>query len=341
MIKSRIHRILLIRIKYLGEVVLTTPVIKNLRTHFPEAEICLLTREGYAPIMEDNPDLSRTILMSSRDKASGFIKQVRACEFDLVIDLSNTWRTGLLARLSGARYRAGAHKGIARLFYNRLRRPDKAQQDVVDDYLSFLAPLGCETERHDTQVLLTEKEREWAQFYLLSGGIVPEKPLVAIHPGSRLESRVWPFERFVTLVAALHAQGLQVVFIQGGPDEGPMLQRLMDQVPNEVICADNMPVRRLGSLLAQANVLVSSYSGLMHLGAAVGTKIIGIFGPDAPEYWFPYPQKAGHQAIFAEVQCRPCQELECPLGTLECMQQVTVETVVAAVNESMSADVTR
>ena len=115
-----------------------------------------------------------------------------------------------------------------------------------------------------------------------------------------------------------------------------MLQRMMDQVPNEVICADNLPLRRLASLLARADIFVSNYSGLMHLGAAVGTRVIGLFGPDDPDFLFPYSRDDGHLAIFADAECRPCQKDYCPLGTLECLQRIDLSTVLSAVEQRLT-----
>lgn len=333
--RREFHTILVIRLKYMGDVLLATPLFRDLRHHYPQAEISFLTRNVYTPLLEQNPFVDEVITIDSDFKPSDLLSRLREKKFDLVLDLSGTWRSAVLSRLTGAGMRLGRPDGLRQVFYNVHVARGSATPDAMAATQAFLQPLHIPGRKRWPEMYLTRDEREWGASYMLSGGIVLDRPLIAIHPGSRWENKIWPFERFVELVEKFVARAWQVIFVQGNPDEAPMLQRMMDRAPNAVLCADNLPLRRLASVLSQADVFVSNYSGLLHLGVAVGTRVVGIFGPDEPDFWFPYATMAGHQAVHEEIECRPCQKNYCPLGTLDCLTRVEGEMVFEAVARSL------
>lgn len=335
MTKEHFDNILIVRHKYLGDVIVATPLVQALRWSFPHAHISFLTRAAYGPLLEYNPNLNEIIAIDAGSTPSSVLPRLRHRKFDLVLDISGTTRTGWLTFLSGAGVRVGRRGVLRRLFYNRFVAEAASSKDTLSATLAFAEGIVPAAPHALPQVFLQQEEKDWAEMYLLSGGIDFERPLLAIHPFSRWPNKNWPFDRFITLVEKLHAAGQQVIFIQGSPDEGPMLQRIMDDLPNPVLCADDLPVRRLAALLARADLFVSNYSGLIHLSAAVGTRVVALFGPDEPHFWFPYQACDGFQAVYEPIDCRPCGLNYCPLATLDCLERIDAETVIAAINRSL------
>jgi ADP-heptose:LPS heptosyltransferase len=184
------------------------------------------------------------------------------------------------------------------------------------------------------EIRFEDKEGEWIDFYLKSGGLDFDKPIIGIYPGSSQPNRIWLHERVIQLSEKLLESNHQVLYIKG-PNQGSMLQKIMDRVPNSILCTDVLPLRKLAVLLSRLDVFVGNAGAVLNLAIAVGTKTVGILGPDRPDMEFPYPVSSDYTAVYQEIDCRPCHDETCPLGTMECMYKVEVETVYKAIREAL------
>lgn len=338
-----IRSILVSRFRFLGDVILTTPVLRNLRLRFPKAAIAYLTEEPYAPVLENNPYLERIFTLR---RQGGFIHQVRLLhqlrkrKFDLAIDLLGIPRSALLLRLTGARWRVGGNfRGRRLLYTHRIDRVDEPLSAVAHHLLSLKA-LGFDPQPYAPEVHVTPEERAWARGYLIARGLNRDSPLVGLHPGASWPNKMWPWERFAALAERIVGDGGQVLITQG-PGEESLARQVLDRCPRGVVLCERLSLRRLAALLQQLDVYVANDSGVMHLAAAVGTRTVGIFGPSEPEIWFPHESGKGHQAVCKSIWCRPCHQNECPLGTLECMQLIEVDDVYAAVLRAYDSEMSR
>ena len=334
------QRILISRMKFIGDIVLTTPFIRSVRAACPDAFIAYLGEKNAVTLLERNPhlddvipfDFSRpTILEQSR-----VALQLRRLRFDLAFDLFGNPRTALLTYLSGAPTRVGqAKKGRGRLYTVQVH-DDERRKTAVEFYNQFLRVVGLSPVEGPTEIVLTAAEREGA--WSLLPGVDRDRPLVGIQPGATWPAKKWLPERFGLLAARMVSElGVQVV-VTAGPRDADAVLTMRAAMPSPPMIVRDLPLRQLAAVCAQCRVFVSNDAGPMHIAAAVGTPTIGIFGPGEEDIWFPYDQSLGHRALRKDVPCHPCHLDVCNRtgdGYMECMTLLAVDDVLAAVASSL------
>lgn len=341
--KSPIRRILVTRMKFIGDVVLTTPVLRTLRAAFPDAYIAYLGDRDAVSLLEWNPCLDEIIPFDFR--RSTLREQARVAwllrrrRFDLAIDLFGNPRSALLTWLSGARIRVGPErKGRGRLYTVRVRDDGKPKSAIAFHHQSLQA-VGISASSEKTEIHLTEEERRRGRETIAmaaqnSGGA----RVVGIHAGASWPAKRWPAERFAAVAdrcAAIH--GVRVILTAGPKDEETIaaVERASARL-HPVL--SGLPLRELAAVIAGCDVFVSNDAGPMHIAAAVGTPTIGIFGPGEESIWFPYRQEDGHLLLRKEVPCHPCRLDFCNRtgeGFMECMNLLGVEEVCGAIERTL------
>ena len=336
---QEIERILISRIKFIGDVVLTTPVVHALRETFPHAHIAYLAERGAVSLLEHNPDLDELIAFDF-DKPGileqfRVIRRLRKGRFDVFIDLFSNPRTALLAWASGAPMRIGKEvRGRGRLYTHQIR-DDGRPKTAIEYHYQYVEPLGVKPAHWRTKIVLTEDEKREAAIYLRWQNIDPEKKIIGLHPGATWPAKMWPAERFADLIDLLNAKlGAQVVVTQG-PNDREVVEKISRRAVGNAVFLNVLPLRQLAAILSRLRVYVANDSGPMHIAAAVGTKTVGIFGPGEENIWFPYTPpyydlSAGHVALRKDVPCHPCHLDFCNRegdGYMECMKLLSVQEV--------------
>lgn len=339
-------RILLSRMKFIGDVVLTTPVIRSVRNAFPDAFIAYLGDKRAVSLLEHNPhlnelipfDFSRpTILEQSR--VSMLLRKKR---FDLAVDLFGNPRTALLTYLTGARTRVGpARKGRGRLYTHQVT-DDAAPKTAVEFHNQYIRAAGIEPLPGGTELFLTDDERREARIYLKWSGSDSaagntDTPLVGIHPGATWPAKRWLPDRFGALAELVRARLNARVIMTAGPGDDQTAAEVLRATHAEVTPIRNLPLRQLAAVISQCRVFVSNDAGPMHIAAALGVPTIGVFGPGEEQIWFPYDQAYGHRALRKDVSCHPCHLDFCNRtgdGYMECMTLLHVDEVFAAVKQA-------
>jgi heptosyltransferase II len=335
------RRILISRMRFIGDVVLTTPVIRSLRNAFPEAYIAYLADSQAATLLEQNPGLNEIIPFDFSRPTWREQPRVAALlwrrRFDLAIDLFGNPRSALLTFLSGARTRVGLDRpGRGRLFTVRVR-DEATQKTAIDFHMQFLGALGIPQTSQRTEIFLTEEERTMGR-QMLTGAVNSPDPVVGLHPGATWPAKRWPPERFAE-VAHLVRRHLKVpVVLTAGPNDHDVIGEVQKAYGAELPVFAGLPLRQLAAVLSQCAVFVANDSGPMHISAAVGTPTIGIFGPGEENIWFPYREADGHSALRHDVACHPCHCDFCPRkGTeyMECMTGLDAGRVLTAIENSL------
>ena len=336
---QRIDRILISRMKFIGDVVLTTPVIRALREAFPSAYIAYLADKQAVSLLEGNPclnelipfDFSRAGLLEQ----PRVIRRLRKGRFDVFIDLFCNPRTALLALASGAPVRIGKEvRGRGRLYTHRIL-DDGKPKTAVEYHYQYIKPLGVEPSHHRTEIFLTQDEKREAGIYLKWQDVDPVKPIVGLHPGATWPAKMWPAERFADLIDLLKAKLDVQVVVTRGPGDGTIIEKISRLAVGNAVYLKVMPLRQLAAVLSSVGVYVANDSGPMHIAAALGTKTIGIFGPGEENIWFPYcppyyEASAGHLALRKDVPCHPCHLDFCDRegeAYMECMKLLSVNEV--------------
>ncbi len=331
------RRILLTRLRFIGDVVLTTPIIRSVRTACPSSYIAFLGDRRAVALLEHNPAVDR-IIPYDFSKPSA-IEQARIGwdlrheRFDLAIDMFNNPRSALLCCATGAETRVGLERPGRRWAYTLRVKDDGVPKSPIQFHNQFLRAAGIEPTATKTEIFLTSEERESAREYLPDG----DGPLVGIHPGASWPAKRWDAERFGELADILAGAGMRVV-VFGAPGDSMTVQRVIEatsSVPH-VLPAANL--RHLAAMISHCRCFVCNDAGPMHIAAALDVPTVAIFGPGEENIWFPYDRALGHVALRKDVPCHPCHKDFCPRtgnGYMECMNLLPVGEVARAVERAV------
>lgn len=274
--------VLVIRRRYLGDIVLLGSTLRNLRLHWPAAHLTVLVEPGYADVLALNPDVDRALVLPRRLRQwPGFLRNVRLAGFTHILDLDNTEKTAAVARWSGAPFRLVLHHGnfpvkLRRAYTHVVNHPSSEHetQPISEYYLRALAPAGVPIATRE--IRLVPREADLAAMRRFVGAV---GSVLLVHPGSRSSSRVWPAERFaVTCDYAQEALGVQVVLV-GGPGDAAILADIRRQARTHMLTPPGaLSLPQFAALAQLSTALLCHDSGPMHVAAAVGTPVIALYG---------------------------------------------------------------
>ncbi|MBD3379907.1 MAG: lipopolysaccharide heptosyltransferase II [Candidatus Omnitrophica bacterium] len=334
-------RILIARTDRIGDVVLSTPVIRQLRKNYPDAYISFMVQSGNRDLVANNPDLDEVITLDRRGSEKGFrgifrfSRMIRRKKFDTAIALHPTNRVHLLFFLAGIPVRIGYDRKMAFLLTRKIRH-DKhlfgEHESVSTLKLMRDAGFAVDIEDISPYVESSAKDRDSVDSVFRDLGI-SESP-VAVHPGASCPSKRWDPDGFAEVSEVLRKKyGKDIVLIGG--DETMEISRSIASSSKEKLI-DLTGALRLGELaefLSRCCVLVSNDSGPVHVAAAVNTPCVVIFGRSdpglSPDRWG--PAGVHNRLIHKDVGCEKCSAHECKIG-FACLRAVSSRDVLDAVS---------
>jgi lipopolysaccharide heptosyltransferase II len=344
---EHVERIVISRMKFIGDVVLTTPVVRALRDKFPSAHIAYLAEKQAVSLLEGNPYLNELIPFDFSKPAIleqlRVIRRLRKGKFDVFIDLFCNPRTAMIARASGAPVRIGKEvRGRGKLYTDRII-DDERPKSAIEYHYQYVRPLGVDRSHLRTEIFLSDEEKREAGIYLKWQDVDPEKPIIGLHPGATWPAKMWPAERFADLIDLIKAKLDAHVVLTQGPRDGAIIEEISRRAVGNATFLKVVPLRQLAAILSKFNLYVANDSGPMHIAAAVGTKTIGIFGPGEENIWFPYTPpfyeaSAGHLALRKDVPCHPCHLDYCNRKGkeyMECMNLLSVKEVFEEIRKRL------
>ncbi|MDX9757985.1 MAG: glycosyltransferase family 9 protein [Bacteroidota bacterium] len=323
-----VRSILVIKPRAIGDVLLSTIVLPNLRTAFPEAAISFLTERASGDIIRDNPDVDHPIVFdAARQGFFSLLRQLRRARFDLVFDLFSNPRSAQMTFATGAPVRVGyPFRGRAWAYNVHVRtRADRVHNTEFN--LDALAALDIPISERQLRFPLPEERRArmagvTARLRRRSG------PLVALNSSGTWESKRWGLDHFSALGDMLVARLDANVLLLWGPGEEQDVARIQAGMQHPCELAPPTRIGELGALLSQCDYTISNDSGPMHISAAVGTPTLGIFGPTNPVLQGPFgPRNAWVR--LESLDCLACNLTRCPIGNI-CMRDLDAETVYSA-----------
>jgi lipopolysaccharide heptosyltransferase II len=330
--------ILVVELWRLGDLVLVTPALQSLRERYPDARISLLASPESMPLLSGQDVVDEFLPFSAPWIEHHYrilrwpwralwreVRRLRKARFDVAVDFRGDFRDNLLMWLIGARRRIGFAfaGGGAFLTHVVAEGPDRHQADQA---LDAVAALGARRDGFGTKLWISDQEAREARRWLEKSGLAKDRgPLVALHPGARWEGRRWPSKRFADLADALARTDGARILLLGGPGDDDAIREIRGWMRTEAIVA-RPALRQLVALLAACDLFIGVDSGPMHIATAVGTPVIGLFGPQRPEWFGPYG--AGHRIAIAEVPCRPCDQIVCSRPESSCMRLLESRAVL-------------
>lgn len=359
MLRVTPSKILLIRLRRIGDVVFTTPVIAALRRHYPDATIAYLVERAAAPIVRHNPHLDQVIVA---DRPRGFARvaydlalarRLRRERFDLVIDFHGGPRSAWLTRATGAPRRIGYNlPGRSWLYTDRVpwTRALVPPRHSVDNQSDLLRPLGIDRPSAGNPAVEMAPEPEAVATVtqrLRSAGVSEDDALAIIHVSASSPFRRWPAERFAELAAHLlrAPHRLQIVFTSG-PSELTLQEQVTTMTravagddANRVVRCGDFDLPELRALIERASVYIGGDSGPLHIAATTRTPIVALFGPTVPERSMPWrdPRIPTLAVDAGPLPCRPCDQRRCIPGDFRCLTSVRVDQVAEAALQLLGA----
>ena len=361
-----IKKILVVKLDHIGDVLLATPAITNLRLHYPHAHIALLVGSWSKQVVECNPHIDEILCYDSpffrrsstspqnigrpnlfgrprlfRLKAAmQMLRLLKSERYDLIVELRGDFLTLALAMLKGGKYRLD--RSTQRVL-KKLRNPpffpplikggkrglegkSECSEHEVEINLDVLRSGGIPITSRKTFFNVPPKDQTWAKSFLSEVGIDASKPIIAIHAGSPVPLKRWPAERFAKLADILIERKTQVLFL-GGADEKQLVEEIQSQMRHKSVnIAGRTNLQQLGAVLQNCHLFIGNDSGPMHIAAAVGTRVIGLFGPGSPQRFGPFGKSC--TSIRKKPDCPPCMKEKCSLGEDGCIVEISVKDVV-------------
>jgi ADP-heptose:LPS heptosyltransferase len=335
-------RILVIRRRYLGDIVLLGSFLRNLRLRWPEATIRLLAERAYADVLALNPDVDSALIPpASLLGWPRLVRELRRGGFTHVFNFDNTERTALMARLTGASFRLGLHHGGYRLklrsWYTHAENDPNDEHEaraISEYYLRALAPAGVPIATREIRLVPRPADIDAMSLRVGASG-----PVLLVHPGSRSPWRIWPVERFAAVCdRAQDELGAQVVLV-GGPGDGPLIEGIRSHGKSHLLTLEEPPtLPRFAALARLARTFLCHDSGPMHVAAAVGTPVVALYGSQSTTLFGPTGD--GHRLLQPPL---PCTECVAPDRCVRddsylnlCVRRLSVEEVFAAVREQFT-----
>ena len=319
---SAAPHLLVIRRRYLGDIVLLGSVARNLRLHWPAARITFLTEVAYAGVIPLNPEIDAALTFPRRaTEWPGFVRTLRRARFTHVLDFDNTEKTALVTRLTGAAVRATFNRELIvhryRRFYTHTAKVTNAFYDshhVTDTYLALPAAIGVPI--ISREVRLVPRPADLATAERLTGGPkskienvsavalakVDRKSKILLHPGSRSAHRVWPATRFAAVCDRVQDELGAQVFLTAGPAEQSLVEEILGAAKTHLVVVP--PATHIGAfaaLAAQFDLFLCHDSGPMHIAAAVGTPVVALFGSQNATIWRPLGER--HTVLQTALPC--------------------------------------
>ncbi len=326
-----IRKILVIKLRAIGDVLLSTIVLRNLRLSFPDAGLEFLTEPPSLDIVKHNPDVNN-VLVFDRGTMSGIqlIRFVRSRRYDLVIDLFGNPRTAMVTRLSGARYRVGYRFKGRTYAYNIVVEPRGGEVHNTQFNLDALERIGIAIQDRNLYFPIAHEHESYIRAYVES---IARKgiPLVALNTGGGWYTKRWSLEHFAQLADRIAGTMNVAILLTWGPGQLAEVQQVQSMAKHHLHIPPETTLQQLGALLKRCAFVVSNDSGPMHIAAAVGTPVLGIFGPTNPLLQGPYGNS--HLTVRNEsVKCLGCNLTACPIAH-PCMRELSVDEVYAAVQK--------
>jgi len=282
---KHVKRILVIRMGPFGETLLITPVLRALRSSLPHAHIAVMVAFDKVDLVSENPNINEVIAYEKQD--AELIRDLRRHHFHLAVILQPTFRLVVLALIAGIKYRVGfeTRKG-GRILLTKYARDDRTQHET-DRYLSVVRVAGIRPVTREIEMFVTEDAKKWSREFLIRSGISKERFLIGINPGGFWQNRRWAKEKFAEVGDILASEYDAHILITTGPSEIGLGGEISAMMNHEPVILENTTPMRIAAALKQCALLISNDTGPMHVGIAVGTPTIGLFGVSDPNRWGP------------------------------------------------------
>jgi lipopolysaccharide heptosyltransferase II len=333
-----VRRVLVVRLRSIGDTVLATPALSSLRGFLPDAQIDILLEDWVAPVLDGFTEIDNIITVERGSTASRarVARTLRAARYDVAYNLHGGTTATLLVRATGAKHRVGyASYQYRRLYTDAAPSPDKLwgrkKVHSVEQQLGLLGWTGVPvSDCPPTHLEVTTEAAASVRAKLRAARLDETTPLALIHPAAAFDTKQWAVENFARVTESLAGRGLACVAV-ASKSESQVLSRLIENSSARVVAFADLSLPEVTALASRARLFVGNDSGIAHIAAAVGVPGVVIFGSSNVTHWRPW-SSAPWEVVREEMPCAPCPGYTCSeFDAPECIRRVTVERVTAAI----------
>jgi predicted lipopolysaccharide heptosyltransferase III len=336
-----VRKVLLVRLRSIGDTVLATPSLYALKRFLPHVKVDILVEDWVAPLLNNHPHVDNVVVL----ERGGFMtrarvaRELRAANYDVVYNLHGGTTATFLTRATGARHRVGFKTyQYAQLHNHQAPSPllvwGQQKTHSVEQQLAVLGWTGVPiTDRPRTQLGISQEAVETVNRLLVESGLSVEK-IALIHPAAAFATKQWAVEHFARVAEFVSERGFAPVAI-AAPNERALLEKLC-AAANVKIATFDLSLPEVTALAARSDLFVGNDSGIAHIAAAAGTPAVVIFGSSNIAHWRPW-NSAPAEVVFEEMPCQPCHGYFCEkFEQPECILRVPLTRVTAAIDRILS-----
>ncbi|HET6890186.1 MAG TPA: glycosyltransferase family 9 protein [Pyrinomonadaceae bacterium] len=335
---QQVRRVLVVRLRSIGDTVLSTPSLIALKRFLPHASVDVLLEDWVAPVLQGSSVVDEIITLKrgSATSRARVASQIRSRKYDVVYNLHGGTTATLLTRATGASHRVGYSSYQYARLHNHLAPSSSSlwrrnKTHSVEQQLALLGWTGVPvTDRPPTQLAVTDLAAANISARLRAEGFADTTPFAVIQPTAAFDTKQWATDKFARVAEDLSARGLAVMVITA-PEEASVAEKLRQDSKIPVTTWTNLSLPEVTALASRARLFVGNDSGIAHIAAAVGAPCVVIFGSSNIAHWRPWAKTAA-EVVFEEMECQPCHGYYCEkFEQPECIKRVPVERVVAAI----------
>ncbi len=329
------NKVLIIQTAFLGDVILTTPLIEVVKEEMPDSQIDLLTIPNSRNVIESNPSLRQVIIFDKKGRDRGWRGLHRLGQlliknnYSLCLTPHRSWRSAYLTHCTGAPIRIGFDNSAwSSVFTHQIKYKSDCHEIVRN--LSLLEPLGIKTVQRLPVIYPTIEDRQTVDSLLKKIVSEESRPNFAIAPGSIWPTKRWPTQYFKTVTERLIAHGFHIFFI-GGREDTYLCEKIVVDLKHCTLLTGKLSLRQTFQLLQSCGKgLLTNDSAPLHLGMAAAIPVFAVFGATVPEFGFAPFGKNGYIFENQEISCRPCGihgGAKCPVRTYACMEHLNPQQI--------------
>lgn len=338
---ASVKRVLIVRLRSIGDTVLATPSLFALKRFLPQAQVDILVEDWVAPLLSNHPHVDNVFILErggvvARTRVA---RELRAARYDVVYNLHGGTTATFLTRATGARHRVGFETyQYAKLHTKLAPSPSllwgQQKTHSVEQQLALLGWTGVPvSDRPRTRLGISAEAVEVVNQHLSAAGLADRK-IALIHPAAAFETKRWATENFARVAEFLAERGLAPVAI-AAPQEAQIVKELLSEASVKILSLD-LSLPEVTALASRSQLFVGNDSGIAHIAAAVGTPSVVIFGSSNVAHWRPW-NRAAAQVVFEEMPCQPCHGYFCEkFSQPECILRVPVNRVIDAIEKCLN-----
>lgn len=319
-------KILVIRFSSIGDIVLTSPVVRCLKQQLLDSEVHFLTKKQFVSIVEPNPNIDKVFPLEN--SLPSVIAELKKEKYDLIVDLHNNLRSLRVKQSLGIKTVAFNKLNLEKWLMTRFKINKLPDVHIVDRYLDAAKNLGIKNDQKGLDFFIEAKDE------VVPTDISPklEQGYIAFAIGAQHTTKRLPVEKIISICSKVD----KPIVLLGGKTDEKEANQIEKAAKNVVNTCGKLSIGQSASLIKQADAVTTHDTGMMHIAAAFKKKIISIWGNTIPEFGM-YPYLPGEGSTIIEVKdlsCRPCSKIgydKCPKGHFKCMNEIDENQIVRSI----------